>query len=167
MSVTELCRWAIAALLTGVLGWASFRDIRDRKIPNWTVLAVLALAVPWMALNPVTWDLWALGAGGLALLISFALYSTGVVGAGDSKLFAAVALFAGMAHLLTLALATAIAGGAIAAVSLGSRPRRALVMLTMRGKGDFGRGIPYGVAIAIGAALVVWAALLKLSLPEY
>jgi hypothetical protein len=32
------------------------------------------------------------------------------------------------------------------------RPVRALVMFQMRGKGDFGRGVPYGVAIAIATA---------------
>ena len=30
-------------------------------------------------------------------------------------------------------------------------------MFTMRGKGQWGRGIPYGVAIAVGGVLVLWA----------
>jgi hypothetical protein len=30
----------------------------------------------------------------------------------------------------------------------------------MRGKGDFGRGIPYGVAIAAGGVVVVWSQLI-------
>jgi hypothetical protein len=34
-----------------------------------------------------------------------------------------------------------------------------MVMLTMGGKGDWGRGIPYGVAIAIGAAVVMWGSI--------
>jgi hypothetical protein len=39
-------------------------------------------------------------------------------------------------------------------------------MLKMRGKGDFGSGIPYGVAIAVAAAALVWADLLKIPVPE-
>jgi prepilin peptidase CpaA len=85
-----------------------------------------------------------------------------VIGAGDCKLFAATALFAGMAGLGLFTLATAFAGGAIALVSILTRPTRGLVMLQLRGKGDFGRGIPYGVAIAVGGAAVVWAPLLGL-----
>jgi hypothetical protein len=38
-------------------------------------------------------------------------------------------------------------------------------MFTLRGKGDFGDGIAYGVAIAIGGAVVVWGALLGLLHP--
>jgi hypothetical protein len=31
-----------------------------------------------------------------------------------------------------------------------------MVMFSMRGKGDWGRGIPYGVAIAAGGAVILW-----------
>jgi prepilin signal peptidase PulO-like enzyme (type II secretory pathway) len=39
-------------------------------------------------------------------------------------------------------------------------------MFTLRGKGDFGKGVPYGVAIAIGAVVVLWSNLLGLPLPN-
>jgi hypothetical protein len=32
-------------------------------------------------------------------------------------------------------------------------------MLSMGGKGDWGRGVPYGVAIAIGALVVMWGSI--------
>jgi hypothetical protein len=38
-------------------------------------------------------------------------------------------------------------------------------MLRLKGKGDFGRGVPYGVAIAAGAILVVWISVLDLHGP--
>ncbi len=166
MPLIDIGRWAVAIALSGVLAWAAISDIRRRKIPNWTVLAVLGLFPPWALCSEGPWAIWALAAGLIALVASFILYATGVVGAGDSKLFAGVALFAGMGHLIQLAVITALAGGVIAAISLAARPNRAMVMLTMRGKGDFGPGIPYGVAIAIGAAVVVWSVVLKLPLPE-
>jgi prepilin peptidase CpaA len=165
MSLIEVGRWSVAAVLIAPLVWAAVTDIRIRKIPNQCVLAVLVLFLPWAMLSDLPWVLWALAGGAIALAVSFGLYAVGMIGAGDSKLFAALALFVGLGHLTVFAIGTALAGGAIALASVLSRPQRALVMVTMRGKGDFGRGIPYGVAIALSAAVVVWASLLKLPLP--
>ncbi|HXU99532.1 MAG TPA: prepilin peptidase [Caulobacteraceae bacterium] len=165
-SAAEITRWGVAALFTAVLAWAAISDVRQRRIPNWTVLAVVGLFVPWALAHPWTWDAWALGAGLLALLASFGLYAAGLIGAGDSKLFAACALLVGIGDLGWLALATAVAGGAIGLVSLVSRPTRALVMFNMRARGDFGRGVPYGVAIAAAAAALAWLAVLKLPIPH-
>jgi prepilin peptidase CpaA len=165
MPLPELGRWVIAGVLSMVLGWAAISDIRSRTIPNWTVLVIAGLFVPWALLNWGPWAAFALVAGAIALAIGVVFYALGVVGAGDAKLFAAVALFAGLGHLLALGLATALVGGVIAIVSMATRPQRAAVMFTLRGKGDFGRGIPYGVAIAIAGVLVVWGALLNLRWP--
>ncbi len=79
------------------------------------------------------------------------------MGGGDCKLFTAAALFAGMEHLLALALATALTGAAIVLGRAALNPTRALVMLGMKGKGDF--SVPYGVAIAVGTLAVVWGGL--------
>lgn len=160
MPLPELARWALTLLFTAALAIAAVTDVRERKIPNWTVLAILVLALPWLALHPLVWDGWALLAGAIAFGATFALYSLGVVGAGDSKLFTAAALFPGLGQLPTFAFAVALVGGLIALFSLLTRPTRALVMLNLRGKGDFGPGIPYGVAIAAGAILVMWGSLL-------
>ena len=156
----------VAVLLTGVLAWAAVSDVRHRRIPNWTVLAVIGLFVPWALAATLPWSLAALAAGALALVVTLGLYAAGWVGAGDSKLFAAAALLVGLGHLALLALATALAGAVVVVISIVSRPTRALVMLRMRGKGDFGRGVPYGVAIALAAAALVWADLLKIPLPD-
>jgi prepilin peptidase CpaA len=124
------------------------------------VLAVVAL-----------YALWAISVGGsglgsalliaaVSLAVGFGLFVFKIWGGGDAKLFAAVALFAGVAHLSNLVLVTALVGGFMGLVSLASRPTRALVIWSMRGKGDFGRGIPYGVAIAAGGVVVVWSQLI-------
>jgi prepilin peptidase CpaA len=149
----------LALALSGILAWAAVSDIATRRIPNASVVCVIALYGLWV--------LAAVGAGlGSALLaaaigfaVGYALYLFKIMGAGDVKLFAATALFMGLSYLPLFALATVLAGGVMAAVSLASRPRRAMAMLILRGKGDFGRGIPYGVAIGFGGALVLWAAL--------
>jgi prepilin peptidase CpaA len=166
MPSAEITHWVVAVAATAVLGWAAISDVRARRIPNWTVLAIVGLFAPWALAGTVSWSLWALAAGVIALAASFGLYAIGVIGAGDSKLFAASALFVGLAHLGWLALGTALVGGAVALISILTRPTRALVMFKLRGKGDFGRGIPYGVAIAIAAAVLIWATVLKVPVPN-
>jgi prepilin peptidase CpaA len=151
----------LAAAASVILAWAAVSDVQKRIIPNVSVLALLAVFLGWAVLvlgfgAPL---LSALAAAAIAFAVTFALYAFKVIGAGDSKLFAAAALFCGLGYLPLFALATVLAGGAIAAVSLASRPHRAMAMLTMGGKGDWGRGIPYGVAIAIGAAVVMWGSI--------
>jgi prepilin peptidase CpaA len=152
-------RTAVAALLTLALIWASVTDVMARKIRNVTVLTILGLFAPWAILSAVSLIVSDVEAGGIALLVGIGLYAARLVGAGDAKLFAAVSLFVGMAGLPALAIYTALVGGLIAGIGLAARPRRALAMVSMRGKGDFGRGVPYGVAIALAGAFVVWTKL--------
>ena len=151
----------LAAAASLILAWAAVSDVRKRIIPNVSVLALLGVFLAWAALvlgfgQPLVS---ALEAAVIAFAATFALYAFKVIGAGDSKLFAAAALFFGLGYLPLFALATVLAGGCIAAISLAARPNRALVMLSMRGKGDWGRGVPYGVAIAIGAGVVMWGSI--------
>jgi prepilin peptidase CpaA len=166
MAPTEIGRLVVAALLTLALMWASFTDIRDRKIRNVNVLVVMALFVPWAALGGLPAALSDLEAGVLALAVCVAIYAARMVGAGDAKLFAAVSLFFGLPGLPGLAMTTAMAGGALAAIMLASTPRRTMILITMRGKGgDPGRGVPYGVAIAAAGIVLVWNGLLHTGLP--
>ena len=154
-AVLEIARWVIAILFLATLAIASLSDIRDRRIPNWTVIVTAALFVPWAFLVPGNGLLSAFGAALMAFSITLPLYFFGVIGAGDSKLLTVVGLFVGLSQFMQFLMLVALVGGAIAIVSLVSRPTRALVMLQMRAKGNFGRGIPYGVAIAIAAAYTV------------
>ncbi len=158
-------RLGVAVLYSLVLAFAAASDLRHRRIPNWTVLALIGLFVIWAVARSGEGLVSALEAGGLALAISVAFYAFKIMGAGDSKLFTAVALFAGMDYLLLLVIATTLTGGVMALISLASRPRRALVMFSLRGKGDWGRGVPYGVAIAVGGAVIMWAPIAGLVQP--
>jgi len=149
----------LAVAITLTLVWAAFSDIKARIIPNRAVLALLVLFVAWTGVSLGQSLFSALAAAGIAFAVTVALYLFKIVGAGDSKLFTAVALFVGLGYLPFFALATVLAGGVIALISLVCRPQRAAVMLTLGGKGDWGRGVPYGVAIAVGGFVVIWAAL--------
>jgi len=155
MPAAEILRWSVVLLLSILLLVVSVSDIRDRRIPNWTVLAVATLFVPWIFVGGQVSVVSSLEAALIAFVVSCGLYAFRVVGAGDSKLLTVTALFAGLPGLPKFLVLVALAGGAIAVVSLLARPARAAVMFHMRGKGDFGRGVPYGVAIAIATMTIV------------
>jgi prepilin peptidase CpaA len=151
----DLVAFIPALLYAALLVIAAGYDFLRRRIPNWTVLGLLlvfALAAV-MGLTPTLWTS-SLAAFALALVGSSALYLLGWIGAGDSKLFAAVALFAGLSNLLLLFIGTAIAGGVYALAVLFIRPKEVMRGMTAGGRTDGKlRGIPYGVAIAAGALL--------------
>lgn len=152
MSV-ELLRWTPAALFTGVLVVAAMFDILRRRIPNWTIVALIvvylgALLAGMAPSSPLS----GLGAAGITFAVTYLLYHFDIFGAGDAKLFSAAALFVGLANLTTFAFLTVLFGGAIAVGFLVFRPGRAMRALTTRGRSSGERsGIPYGVAIALGA----------------
>jgi prepilin peptidase CpaA len=160
MSNIEALRYVAAAGLTGVLIWAAVSDALWRRIPNYCALAVIGLYVIWAAATGGAGVVGAVVIAAFLLLFGFALFAFRIWGGGDAKLLASVALFAGAPYLTTFVLVTALAGGAMAVVSLASRPRRALALWNTRGRGDFGRGVPYGVAIAVGGIVAVWGQLL-------
>lgn len=159
MALVEAARWIVAGLLASVLAVACVTDIKQRIIPNWTVATVIALYVPWVFVGQDVSVLLSLAAAAIALLATVPFCAFGLLGPGDSKLFTAVALFAGLGKLVELSLATAMAGGILALVMILSHPTRALVMLNMRGRANFGQNVPYGVAIVSGALMVVFGGL--------
>lgn len=142
--------------LTVILGWCAVSDVKTRRIPNRAVLAVIGLYVLSVVAGVTTRPLDGLAAGGAALVVCFLLYCFKVFGAGDAKLFAAVALFAGLSLLPALAVATTLAGGVMILGLLAFKPRRLFLMLSTRGAVASGEQLPYGVAIAAGGILIRW-----------
>ncbi|HUO91430.1 MAG TPA: prepilin peptidase [Rhizomicrobium sp.] len=152
----EAARWLIASAVALALGAASVNDILVRKIPNWTVVAVIALFGAWAISTPSVSLLSSFAASAIIFAITSTLFALGIVGGGDSKLMTAVALFAGFGQLPDFVFLTALAGGAMAVASLASQPMRTFVMLTAPSTAASTRGIPYGVAISLsGIALLV------------
>ncbi len=94
------------------------------------------------------------------LVVSFGLSVAKIFGAGDAKFVSALTLFMGSDHLLSFVLVTALAGGVLAIVGLLSNPRRVREAMSAGGGGGIAtKGVPYGVAIAIGAAVTIGYAL--------
>ncbi len=96
---------------------------------------------------------------GLVFAIGFAVYSFRVLGGGDVKLLAAVALWAGPVHITAFMISTAIIGGLLAMVA--TTPLRLLLpYMAAATRVDLDvrqlvkLQIPYGVAIAAGGLIV-------------
>jgi len=153
-------------------GW----DIRWYRIPNWLTAGVLvAFAVKLFALKlsgapdlssdlrlSLDW-LWHLGAG-LAVFIACAiLFYARLIGGGDAKLIAAVAVWTGFAGLPRFLLVTSLVGGLLGFVYI--------VIFKILAARDSGMPddkiaahkvplrkmhVPYGVAIAAAGLDYLW-----------
>jgi prepilin peptidase CpaA len=155
--ISPLATYAVVVAYIALLLMIVFSDVRSRRIPNWMVLALLGVFVAASLTGQLSTPLWSsMVAAAIAIIVGFCLYASRVMGAGDAKLFGAVALFAGLGHLVPLAVFTAIAGGVLALAMLAARPKRALRGLTASGRAEGKTGVPYGVPICAAAALTSW-----------
>lgn len=100
--------------LAAVLAWASFSDVRSRRIPNPAILCGWAAALLLNSLLPegigFASSLLGLLAGLIALM---PLYMLRLLGAGDVKLFSVVGAFLGPYHLVGAGLLMLVAGGVL------------------------------------------------------
>jgi len=136
---------AFAALLVA----AAVTDIRSRIISNRLNIAIALLApFYWLASGLPVWPDMALQlALGIGMFGIFAmLFALGLMGGGDVKLLAAVALWFPWQALMLLLLIMALLGGVITLVTVIHH------RLTRRmGQPE----VPYGVAIALAAMWLV------------
>jgi prepilin peptidase CpaA len=151
----------VIAILPALLMLAAGWDLASFSIPNFIPLALL-----------LTFALFALGTGlssylvvghlliGLiGLVIGFILFATGIVGGGDAKLFATTLVWLGLKDALDYTLIAALLGGALTIVLLLVRgiplPAIFLKQAWIARLCDTKAGVPYGVALALGAILVL------------
>jgi prepilin peptidase CpaA len=139
----------LIVLLAAALVVAAVGDIRTRTIPNWLTIAVALAAIPfWWLSDLALWPDVAVRIGvAAALFAAFALaFYLGMMGGGDVKLLAALALWLPPGAVLFLLVVMSLAGGAITLFML-VRHRLA------RRQGQL--EIPYGVAIAFGGLWLI------------
>jgi prepilin peptidase CpaA len=140
--------YGLLAALAIALLFAAFTDLRSRQISN-RLNAGIALCAPlfWWATGLSLGDIaWQLGVALLALVILAGLFALRWMGGGDVKLLAALALWVQPLLFVNLIIAMALIGGVLTltfgAWHIARRQRDRLV-------------IPYGVAIAAAALLVL------------
>ena len=152
----------LAVLLVLCLAAAAIEDARRLRISNLTSLAVLAGALAAMAIVGPSLDLWQNFAAFAAILVlGTVAFGAGLMGGGDVKLFAALALWVDLRGAFWLISAIFVAGGLIALVYIAVRAIRG----SGRGKRKQNR-IPYGLAIAGGAAVLLLLVRPELHEPE-
>jgi prepilin peptidase CpaA len=139
---------------------AALKDVTTYTITNWISLALiigffpaaLALGLPWPSLGLHV------GIGVAALVVGMVLFALGWIGGGDAKVFAATALWLGWPASATLLLATALAGGALAALLLAMRSMLLRPYVSagppwLSRLAEPGESVPYGLAICIGGLI--------------
>lgn len=158
-------------IVFGVLLMASVSDMTRRRIPNSYSIVIAACFVVACLASPERTDLLGgLWVAGAVLAVGFVLFAFGKFGGGDVKLMTAMALWAGPAAITDFLLVTALAGGGLALIYLvpslslafmwcwvkaeQAIPAMQSVEVKTNVKAD---GIPYGVAIAVGGAVVLWS----------
>lgn len=165
----------IAYLIPLAVGaaWGMVCDLRGRRIPN--AVSGLLLVIGLIVRGHVGG--FSAVASGLAaalviLLVLYRPWTAGAIGGGDVKLASAFGAWVGLGHLVWFVLASALAGGVVAAVVylFASPAARAEVKANLVLAGLHGQmpevpshrkghlSVPYAVAISAGAAVALLVA---------
>ena len=146
----------IVWVLVGLLVAATIQDAVQLRISNLICGSVLLLAIVAMIASGPRISLWQnVVVFAVVLTVGALLFARNLLGGGDVKLFATVALWVDLATAVRLVAAILIAGGLVAFAiiilrtivpsSIASRVR------TLQPKA----GIPFGIAITAGTLLVL------------
>ena len=152
-----LVLFALPILLAAAAGW----DLASFTIPNFINIAVIAVfpAFAFAAGLPLEAVGLHLLAGFAGLAIGFLFFALGYIGGGDAKLFAGVALWLGFADLMAYALLASVFGGFLTLGLLIARqwplPAALARQPWILKLHDARSGIPYGVALAAGAFILL------------
>jgi prepilin peptidase CpaA len=143
-----------------LMAFAAASDLFTMTISNRVSLALIAgfLALALASGMAPADILMHLAAGGAVLVGAFACFAFGWIGGGDAKVGAAAALWFGFAHLLNYLLYASVFGGALTLLLLQFRqwplPYQLAGQAWLTKLHAKETGIPYGIALALGALLI-------------
>jgi prepilin peptidase CpaA len=147
-------------LFPALMAFAAASDLFTMTISNRISLALVAgffvlALLGGMGLYDIAMHM---AAGVTVLAVAFFCFAMGWVGGGDAKLAAAAALWFGFGHLMNYLLYASLFGGALTLLLLQFRQWPLPVALAgqtwlmrLHAKET---GIPYGIALAIGALMI-------------
>lgn len=147
-------------LFPALMAFAAASDLFTMTISNRVSLALAAgfLALALASGMELPDILSHVGAGATVLSVTFVCFAMGWVGGGDAKVAAAAALWFGFGHLLNYLVYASLFGGALTLLLLQFRQwplpyqlAGQAWLLRLHAKES---GIPYGIALAIGALTV-------------
>ena len=143
------------------MAYAAASDLVSMTISNrLCMILIVGFAVCAVVLG---FDLGKLGshlaAGAIVLMVSFGLFAAGWIGGGDAKLASATALWFGFDQLMPYLSIAGLLGGllTILILTLRSRPLPTFVETWpwLRRLHAANEGVPYGIALAFAALLVL------------
>ena len=146
LALLSIVLWIVLALLLGV---TIVTDLKSRTIPNWLTLMVALLGVAFCLMSGLPfWPELSLRLGQAVLVLAgFGfLFSRGLMGGGDVKLIAALALWFNFSALLNFLVLMSLLGGVLSLVYL---------ILARRTPQEAPIEVPYGVAIALAGFWMV------------
>ena len=156
----------LMAVLPALLIAAAFFDLMTFTIPNVLPAAMFALFAAFLlaaTLNghglswSATWP--HLLAGAVALVAGMAMFAAGWVGGGDAKLFAMACLWLGWDFMFEYTVVASLLGGILTIALLVMRrfplPSSLAAQPWLVRLADRDSGVPYGVALAIAALVVL------------
>lgn len=151
----------VLLVFPALLALSAGYDLASYTIPNRLSIAMaaaFALFALTAGLSGAEFGLH-LAAGLVALAAGFAMFAAGWIGGGDAKVFAAAALWFGFGDLLSYTLIAAVFGGGLTLAILMARrlplPAGFAGQAWIARLHDSRSGIPYGVALAAGALLML------------
>jgi prepilin peptidase CpaA len=158
--------------LTMLVLWAMANDAYSYRIPNVVNLSIILLfPIALLATNaPINWQN-ALLAFAIVFAIGFGLFVANIMGGGDVKMLAAIALWLEYGKTLwDFFLIMAILGGILTIFLISTRKYAPFIALKM--KRDAGKipqifshdqPVPYGLAIGIAFLWLLWTGNLAIS----
>ncbi|MBL8659218.1 MAG: prepilin peptidase [Rhodospirillales bacterium] len=167
MNASPLIDLFTVTLLFGLLALAVVSDIEAMRIPNRICLCIVALYPSHVLASaaPIDWP-GATAAAAAVFGLGLIPFLFRLMGGGDVKLMAALALWAGPGVVVDFMAVTFFLGGVMALLMIS--PFRFAMARTCEaiGREDFGevllnRAIPYAIAIAGGGYLTVGPRLLS------
>lgn len=156
----HLASFLLRLIVLCALLWLAVVDVRERRLPTRVVLAIGAL----FPLDALITRMPGAGLLAHALLacgvfaVCALLFAARMLGGGDAKLASMIFLWTGPALSLPTLVLISVIGTLVSCVSLATRrlnaqqpsaARRALAMFSSR------RGVPYGVALALGGGTTI------------
>jgi prepilin peptidase CpaA len=147
-------------LFPALMAFAASSDLFTMTISNRVSLLLMGGFFVLAALSGMDFHAMFLHVGaGLAVLIAaFACFAMGWVGGGDAKVAAGVALWFGFGHILDYLLYASLFGGVLTLLLLQFRqwplPHALGGQAWLLRLHDKKTGIPYGIALAVGALLI-------------
>ena len=158
------------------VGLAAAFDVKERRIPNWLVLAATLAGFLLHLTGGMSQFLASLSGFGIGIGVFFIPFALGWIGAGDVKLIGAVGAVLGAEWVPRILFYSLLAGGLLAMLSMVTKGKNWSVLhdtwldlkmyVTSRGtilpasvserdaKGA--HTIPYGVAISLGTLLAFY-----------